>query len=186
MFTTLRKYTDAVVGVLSGAALCWLALGASGGAQLHETATKGFLIEKEVSVPLKPAAAFDAFTGDISPWWDHHFSQEPTRLMIEPRPGGHFVEAFDDAGNGVIHGLVTWSERGKKLVIRGWLGPFHSTAGIMVHTFSFVPAESGTKLKASIRMVGEFDAEAVRSIDRVWDHLLIERFKPYAERRSNP
>jgi len=93
--------------------------------------------------------AFAAFTGDISPWWDHHFSPKPARLVIEPRPGGHFLEIFDQEGNGVVHGDVTWSERGKKLVIRGWLGPFHSMASVLVYTFTLEPAESGTQIKAN-------------------------------------
>ena len=159
-----------------------IAFGAYWFAGAKEFAPSGFVIEKEVVVPLPPPAAFDAFTGDITPWWDHTFSGKPAKLVIEPRPGGHFLEVFDQQGNGVVHGDVTWSDRGKKLVIRGWLGPFHSTASVLVHTFTFEPAESGTRLKASIHAAGEFEPSTAATVDRVWDHFLIERFKPHAEK----
>lgn len=176
------KWIGVVLAVGAGAMASGLALGAISGAGQAEIALKGFSLEKEVIVPLDPVAAFDAFTGDVSPWWDHSFSRKPVKFVIEPRPGGHFLEIFDEAGNGVTHGLVTWSERGKKLVIRGWLGPFHSMAGELVHTFVFSPVDSGTKISVSIRMFGEFDAQSAAAIDGVWDHFLIERFKAYAEK----
>lgn len=181
-----KRHIGVAVGIATGAVLCWLILGAADGGDERELVLRGFPIEKEVSVPLDPGAAFDAFTGDISSWWDHHFSERPVRLVIEPRAGCNFLESFDDAGAGVIHGLVTWSERGKNLVIRGWPGPFHSAAGIIVHTVAFVPADSGTKIKATIRMAGEFDAQSAAVVDRVWNHFLVKRYKPYAEKLSKP
>jgi hypothetical protein len=186
MLIERRTHGVVLLVVATGASLAGWALGAFAGDQRTAMELRGFAIEKEVMVPLDPVAAFDAFTGDVRPWWDHTFSEKPARLVIEARPGGHFLEVFDEAGNGVVHGLVTWSERGKKLVIRGWLGPFHSMAGVLVHTFSFLPAESGTKITASIRMAGEFDGSTASAVDRVWDHFLIERFKPYAEKRGKP
>lgn len=151
-----------------------------------EFTPRGFVIEKEVQVPLKPEAAFDAFTGDITPWWDHHFSAKPARLVIEPKPGGHFLEIFDDKGNGVVHATVTWSERGKKLVFRGALGQFNSLAGEMVHTFLFEPSDSGTKIKLSIHGLGEFQEQTEPIVSKVWDHFLVEQFKTYAEKLAGP
>ena len=34
---------------------------------------------------------------------------------IEPRPGGGFIEIFDDEGNGVLHATVIYADRGKLL-----------------------------------------------------------------------
>jgi hypothetical protein len=178
---TTRKTFVSLVAVSGLALTCGLALGVMFADEHKEFTPRGFSFQKEVQVPLDPEAAFDAFTGDVKPWWDHRFSKDPVRMEIEPRPGGHFLEIFDEAGNGVTHGLVTWSERGKKLVIRGWLGPFHSSASTIVHTFTFAAADASTTIKADIRMSGEFDAQTVAAVDQVWNHFLVERFKPYAE-----
>jgi len=186
MFSSRRKRFGILVATGLAGLLTGLTLAVFEGSQPVESLARGFKIEKEVQVSLNPVAAFDAFTGDITAWWDHHFSEKPARIMIEPKPGGHFLELFDDAGNGVSHGMITWSERGKKLVIRGWLGPFHSTTGTLVHTFSFVPRDSGTQIRASIAMLGEFDAKTAEAVERVWDHFLLERFKPHAEKLAKP
>lgn len=180
--STLRTRFASLFAVAAVALTCGLALGALFVDDHKEFTPRGFSFQKEVTVPLDPVAAFDAFTGDVKPWWDHRFTKDPVKMEIEPRPGGHFLEIFDEQGNGVTHGLVTWSERGKRLVIRGWLGPFHSTASTLVHTFTFTPADSGTTIKADIRMSGEFDAQTVAVVDQVWNHFLVERFKPYAEK----
>ena len=50
-------------------------------------------------MPAPPEGVFDAATGGISGWWDHHFSQHPKKLYIEAK-GGEFYEIFDDAGHG--------------------------------------------------------------------------------------
>ena len=83
---------------------------------------KGFVVEHEVVVAVDPAEAWDAFTGDILPWWDHHFSESPKVLEIQPRPGGHFLELFDEEGNGAIHATVTQANAPKELHFTGPLG----------------------------------------------------------------
>lgn len=149
-------------------------------AQVESIPIEGFSIEVAVTVPGTPEEVFDAFTGDISPWWDHHHSENPTRFVIEPRPGGHFLELFDDAGNGVVHADVTWADRGKKLVFVGPLG-LHGRAVQMVHTFSFETVGDGTKLSASVRGQGEVDDELRATMARVWKHFLIEQFAAYVK-----
>ena len=69
-----------------------------------------------------PEVVFDAMTGDISDWWDHHVSPNPRSLVLEPKPGGHFVEVFDDAGNGAVFARVLGVERGKRIVFSGPFG----------------------------------------------------------------
>ncbi len=145
-----------------------------------EFPVRGFSFDQEIEVPLTPEKAFDTFTGDISPWWDHRFSKKPTKFVIEPKPGGHFIEQFDEQGNGVIHGLVTWSDRGKKLVFRGPLG-LHGKALDLVCGFQFEPSAEGCKIKASIHGMGETNAETEKIIAQVWDHFLVERFQKYAQ-----
>ena len=131
----------------------------------------GFRFQLDVEVPLAPEAAFDAFTGDVSPWWDHRMSEEPTRFEIEPAAGGAFVEIFDESGAGLHHAQVTWAQRGKRLVFRGPLG-FHGRAVDMVHSFDFEATEAGTRLTARVHGLGEFEESEPAVVEAVWEHFL--------------
>ncbi|MEQ8764072.1 MAG: hypothetical protein RL885_09100 [Planctomycetota bacterium] len=142
---------------------------------------QGFTIELSVTVPGTPEETFDLFTGDISPWWDHHFSQKPARFVIEPKPGGHFLELIDDEGNGLVHADVTWAERGKRLVFVGPLG-LHGKAVQIVHTFGFEADGENTKLSAMIRGMGEVPNDMRDIVASVWKHFLIEQFEPYVRK----
>ena len=82
-------------------------------AQMTELKSKVYHFELKQNLLGSPEIIFDAITGDISPWWDHTYSEKPVKLFIEPRPGGHFLEVFNEQGDGVIHATVTGAQRGK-------------------------------------------------------------------------
>jgi len=145
--------------------------------------TGGFAVELETVVPGSPVEAFDAFTAETLAWWDHHFSEQPRELFFEPRPGGGFVEIFDDEGNGALHATVIYAHRGKLLRFRGPLG-FSGHALSMVHSLQFEPAEGGTRLKLTVHGVGELETGWADAVEQVWRHFLIERFKPHMESKS--
>jgi len=80
---------------------------------MTELKSKVYHFELKQNLLGSPEIIFDAITGDISPWWDHTYSEKPVKLFIEPRPGGHFLEVFNEQGDGVIHATVTGAQRGK-------------------------------------------------------------------------
>lgn len=167
------------LGALLACAAC--AAGAEpAAAQSTSWEGRGITLRKEVTVPLSPEAAYDAFTGDVLPWWDHHVSEHPKSLVIEPRPGGAFRETFDEAGNGVIHGDVILAWRGKLLRIHGPFG-FSGKALDLVHTFTFASAGDGsTRVSLELNGSGQIDDGGVAAIDRVWDHFL-GRYRDWVE-----
>ncbi len=150
-----------------------------------DLSVSAFALEQEVVVPGDANAAFDAFTGDILPWWDHHYSPEPLALVIDPRPGGHFYETFDEEGNGVIHATVTLARRGSELIFRGPLG--FGAMGVhfdMVHRVTFVeePTEDGgvrTRVAVAVHGLGEIQDGWAQAVQGVWKHFLVEQFEPY-------
>jgi len=157
------------------------ALGFACPAHAGEVATfalRGVTIEKELVVAAPPAEAWAAFTGDVSPWWDHTFSENPVELVIEPVAGGGFWERFDREGHGVKHAEVQWAEPGKVLKMRGPLG-FSGKAVDLMHTFTFEPDGEGTRIRLTLNALGQLDDDGVAALDGVWDHFLIERFQAY-------
>jgi len=140
-----------------------------------------FAISIDVVLPDTPEAVYDATTGDISGWWDHHFSEKPVKFYIEPKPSGGFYEIFDESGDGVLHGTVTWAQRGKSLRIVGPLG-LAGNAVTGVWTLTYAPeGEDGAKTKLTLdgRMSGALEEGWAEIVDSVWRHFLVDRLEPY-------
>jgi hypothetical protein len=140
-----------------------------------------FAFSKEVILPGTPEQIFNAATGDISGWWDHSFSETPKKLFIETKPGGGFWEIFDDEGNGVLHATVIYCEKPKMIRFDGPLG-LSGRALQIVTTYEF--SESGkdsTLMKVSVHGSGELDEGMPGIVEKVWEHFIFERFKPYIE-----
>jgi ketosteroid isomerase-like protein len=154
-------------------------LGSAAQAEVKLLAYGGYSVETEVILPVSPNVAYDAATGDIGAWWDHSFSKSPKRLYIEAKPGGGFYEIFDDSGNGALHAVVNYAERGKLLRFTGPLG-FSGNALDDVITYDFKPEGSGTRLHILVNMVGQISNEDAQAVDQVWHHFA-DRLKAYIE-----
>lgn len=128
-----------------------------------------------------PEEVFDAATGDITGWWDHTMSENPLKMYVEPRPGGAFMEIFNEQGDGVRHAVVTGVERGKLLRYEGPLG----LAGFALHmvtTWTFAPSgEDRTLVTVEVHGAGEMQEGWPEIIEKTWQHFLLERFQPYLE-----
>lgn len=164
--------------------LSWI-IGVQANAQ-EATAIYGvFSFEKQLNLPGNPEYIFDHITGDIKPWWDHSFSEDPLKLYIEPKPGGGFFEIFDASGDGAKHATVTYAQRGKILRFEGPLG-LSGMAVNMVCTYTFQAKEpDSTLLKLSVRAAGEVPEGIPAIVESVWEHFLFERFKPYIESKED-
>jgi len=166
--------------MITRAMLPILVLASSLLAEPAEFPLKGFAFTFDVSLPAPPERAYDLMTGNVSGWWDHHVSDKPARLYIEPEPGGGFYEIFDDAGNGVRHAEVTSANRGKILRMEGPLG-LAGRALTMVTTWTFAASDSGTVVTCAVNLSGQIDAELASVVENVWRHFLLEQLPPWVE-----
>lgn len=142
-----------------------------------------FSFKKKVELPGTPEQIFDLATGDISGWWDHSFSKNPKKFYIEPKPGGGFYEIFDDEGNGVLHAKVIYAHRGKLLRFDGPLG-LSGFAVQLVTTYHFEPIGSdSTLMNVEVHGSGELKDGLPAVVEKVWEHFIFERFKPYVENK---
>lgn len=169
------------------ACFAW-AIGTAGPVDAEVTARSdhAFTIVQRVAITADPETVWDAFTGDVTGWWDHSFSGKPARMFIEPKPGGGFIELFDEAGNGVKHGTVIFAQRPTKLNFEGPL-PFNGLAVNMVHSIVFAPRDDGTtEVTVTVNGFGALDPTWPDAVDGVWAHFLGERLKPYVEGTLQP
>jgi len=149
--------------------------------QPKETKLTAFTLQQDVVLAGTPDEVYDSVTGDISGWWDHHFTPTPKKFYIEPRVGGGFYETFNDAGDGLLHGTVIWAERGKRLRFSGPLVLSGSYADF-VTTYDLKPDPAGTLLHLTVNFGGQFPDGLEKTVDQVWRHFLVERLKPYMEK----
>lgn len=138
-----------------------------------------FTFEMGVDLVGTPDQAWEHFTGDLKPWWDHTFSAEPESLILDARVGGSFYEAFDRRGNGAEHAKVIYAERGKMLRLDGPLG-LSGLAVHLVYEIRFSKREGeGSRIDIRVQGMGAVDKELVETLEAVWHHFLVERFEPY-------
>lgn len=147
-------------------------------AELTTNPQGGFTSTHVTTLPGSPDEIFDAMTGDILPWWDHHFSENPKSLRIEPWVGGRFIEEFDDEGNGALHATVILCNRPNMIRFDGPLG---LTGKALTHvvTYEFTPQQDSTQVKVTVQLSGAIDTEWATIVDGVWKHFVIEAFQPY-------
>ena len=152
-------------------------------AQPTEFTPRGFSFTDSVMLPVSADSAFDVMTGDVSPWWDHHISEHPKALIIEAKPGGAFMEVFDDKGNGVQHAVITYADRGKRLRMEGPLG-LAGRAIQHVATWDYEQRPGGCMLKLTDNMQGQIDDKTAAIVQQVWHHFLYDGVKAYLEKKS--
>lgn len=145
-----------------------------------EVPTGSFAFSFTTTLPAAPAAAWDAATGDVLPWWDHSMSGDPHAMEIQPRPGGLFLETFDANGDGVAHATVTYAERNEMLRMEGPMG-LAGNAIHMVTTWTFAPgAADGTcDLTVAVHAVGEVYEGWPELVESTWRHFIEQRLRPY-------
>lgn len=118
-------------------------------ADVTSSAPGGFTVEHEMLVAAPRMAVYKAAINDVGQWWsdDHTMSGDASRMSIEERVMGCFCEDLDN-GNGVVHLVVTFVNRGIVVRLTGGLGPLGlmGVAGNM--TWEFFDADDGeTRVK---------------------------------------
>jgi uncharacterized protein YndB with AHSA1/START domain len=147
------------------------------------SAATGFEIKFSVSIAAPPDRVYRSIV-DVASWWDpeHTYSGSASNLRLEAHPGGCFCETLADGG-GVQHMTVAYVAPGKRLVLRGALGPLQTYGAAGAMTWLLDPKGSGTDLAFTYDVGGHAPnglaplAGPVEAVLRAQ----VERLKRYAE-----
>jgi uncharacterized protein YndB with AHSA1/START domain len=150
-------------------------------AKVVSSGPNGFTVSHEVTLGIKPEAAYARFL-DISTWWSksHTFSGDPKNISIDAKPGGCWCEALPKGGF-VKHMELANAAPGQRLVFHGGLGPLHFMAATGAMTVTFAEADAGTKVTLRYSVTG-FDPDQFTKLAGAVDAVLGEQLANYAGR----
>jgi uncharacterized protein YndB with AHSA1/START domain len=139
-------------------------------------------ISTDVFIDAPPWRVFDALTQSVAAWWGgpHLRSADATNLVLEPQPGGRFVEEWGHR-QGALRAVVSAIKQDEHLELTGAIAG--QTAGVL--GIRLERREGGTLLRAALTTGGvdPADGDAGR---RALDDLFKARLKAFVEegRRS--
>ena len=131
----------------------------------------------EAFIDAAPWRVFDALTQNVAAWWGgpHLRSADATNLVLEPQPGGLFVEEWGHR-QGAIRAVVTAIKQDERLELTGALaGQAAGVLGIRLER-----REGGTLLRAELTMGGG-EAGKGDAGRRALDDLFKVRLKAFVE-----
>lgn len=131
----------------------------------------------EAFIDAPPWRVFDAVTQHIASWWGgpHLRSAAATNLLLEPQPGGRFVEEWGHR-QGALRAVVTAIKQDEHLELTGALAG--KTAGVL--GIQLERREGGTLLRAELT-TGQADAADGDAGKRALDDLFKARLKAFVE-----
>jgi len=130
----------------------------------------------ELTIAAPRAEVFAALTQDPGGWWGGpYLRSDSTRLTLEPRLGGLFVEAWE-GGGAVVATVTGWTDDSHLELA----GPFHMGAALGFATFELSERDGGTALQFSFRAIGAIDAGFRERAAEGWAEL-IGRLKTLVE-----
>lgn len=128
-------------------------------------------IEQETNIAAPREKVFAALTEGIDGWWRHRLSKGPSRLTLEPKLGGLFVERAED-GEGAIWGTVTRLKKNEYIELNGPLGMDRPLVGL--YRFTLKSTEGGTTLQLSHKVAGDIDPAWREGYSQGWQALWVE------------
>ena len=133
--TTSRRCTAGGLLVLGA-----LLLAGDTPAAVPDAAEAGFTSVNELTIAAPCANVWEELVA-IRRWWqdDHTFWGDAANLSLDPHLGGYFAERKPDGTGEVRHLEVIWVEPGRRLRLRGGLGPLQEHAVSAVLTITLAP-----------------------------------------------
>ena len=124
-------------------------------AEVVDSSASGFTVRTTLIIKASPQEIYRHFMHNIGEWWNsqHTFSGDAHNLTIDERPGGCLCEKLPDNGFSRHMEIIT-ALPGKRIVMRGTLGPLQTLAATGTLQIQMSTAEEGTKFEATYSVHG--------------------------------
>jgi len=152
-------------------------------AEVASSSGNGFEVRETVQIAASPARVYDRLVHPEA-WWDdaHTFSGKAANLSLDAVASHCFCEELPDGGT-VEHLLVVYADPGKRLVLRGALGPLQVMGVTGAFSIALSPKDNGTDLTLTYAVGGYAPGGFDDLSDKV-DTMLgaqVNRLKKYIE-----
>jgi DNA-binding transcriptional ArsR family regulator/uncharacterized protein YndB with AHSA1/START domain len=141
---------------------------------------KVFEIEQETIINAPRVQVFKALTEKVESWWEFRLAPEgkSSSLTLDPVPGGHFLEKWDDNA-GAVWGSVYYVNAPEEIRIQGHLGM--QGAVNSAYTYRLIEEDGITTIQLSHTASGVIEEEWENSHRKGWEYLLGTLLKKYVE-----
>lgn len=150
-------------------------------AEVEGVTHHGFISVITIEINAAPDRVYEALTDEIHLWWDasHSHSLDAKNFTLDARPGGCLCESFPEGG-GVEHMYVEFAQPGKRLYMRGGLGPLQTMAVRGSMTVDLKASAEATILNYRYKVEGHGLKELSAKVDAV-QHNQLRRLKHFVE-----
>lgn len=153
-------------------------------AEVRLAAPGALVVEHRFPIAATPEAAWAVLVHPERYWPSGHtWSGSAANLSLVPEAGGCYCERW--TGGSAEHGRVVMSIPGKRLRIRGSLGPFQEMPVTGVLTVNLVPAGNGTEAVVTYSLSGD-DSSKLGDMAAVVDPVVRQQFAGFAALASAP
>jgi len=163
---------------LIGAFTAWLLLPQLAHAEVKLAAPGALVIEHRFVIGAPPDVAWGVLIHPERYWpKDHTWSGDASHLSLVAEAGGCYCERWP--GGSAEHARVTMAIPGKRLRLRGSLGPFQELAVTGVLTVNLLPHDTGTEAVVTYRLGGDGSAK-LGDMAAVVDPVVRQQFAGFA------
>lgn len=164
-------------------------LAAPASAEVVDVGANGFTVKVTATIAALESKVFVDF---VTPekWWNpsHTFGGDASTLVVDGRAGGCFCEELPGGGQ-VEHMTVVLVDPGKRVVMRGALGPFQEMGVDGALTLALAAGDGGTTVATLTYALGGYSPQGFGDLSKAADGMLTEtigRLKAFAETGSVP
>jgi len=169
-----------LVGATAAAVAALLA--SSTQAEVRVAAPGALVVGHRFQVNATPEAAWAVLVHPERYWPnDHTWSGSAANLSLVPEAGGCYCERWADGS--AQHGIVVMAIPGKRLRIRGALGPFQEMPVAGVLTVTLVAAGGGTEATVTYSLGGD-ESLQLGNLAAVVDPVVRQQFAGFASLAS--
>lgn len=141
-------------------------------------------VEVCLTLHATPDRVFKAVTSDVDSWWSQRDSKE-SHVCMEPYVNGRFFEAFNEVGQGILYGTVTYIKQDEEIRLKGTMGWQDRAAETPARDgfirITLTDEQSATRLSVSHSFDGAADHATRLDYQRRWKDLLERHLKPFIE-----
>lgn len=116
---------------------------------------------------------------EVNSWWKSNLHESSLGVFIEPWIGGRFWQKYDEDGNGVLYGTVSYINAPKALHLTNAFG----MAGVSVwtNTWRLFPQNDGTLFQYTNQILSELPERYMSGRYKALTRELLKTLKDYVE-----